>query len=473
MSSREWRAVEDLGVPRNEYSLLTVGPKGRGESESMVQATNAQPEASKAAIEAPAEFTEASKSSNQKAYHVILNGRPELMEILGGIFNSLTLPGFYIWIWPFKHLIIYEKKVRERLLEEESKVDNANEPPPSMVSREPANEKGITPNGDYLRLDCQQRPKASPVDVEQISEKDLAAEHQALRDSDDTRESEIEAEARSGTAEPETEADNRMATNTTPPPSQAEVEETETQERGATINMQSPPVTNKEKADLDERTRLRDELRCLVNFMDNDMKDIYSVQRSIDDGTRTTIAFDYLWQLFKPGDLVLQEGEQKRAFMVLCVTGGRALNRTAQTYPSRKKPGYDTFEERAKDAHFAKYPKTSAFILDCFYLDFDGINFGPRPKKFMFQDYEGEVPISSLQVFPLKFHDSPGQTENALIKRGKRFAKLALVDHKYYSGKTIRESPFFNVQDEVCYSNSFTQDRNTANPSNSRFMATS
>ena len=471
MSSGEWRAVEDLGVPRNEYSLLTVGPKGRGESESMVQATNAQPEASKAAIEAPTEFTEASKSSNEKAYHVILNGRPELMEVLGGIFNSLTLPGFYIWIWPFKHLIIYEKEVRERLLEEESKVDDANESPPSMISLEPANEKGITPNGNYLRLDCQQRPEASPVDVEQINDKDLGAEHQAPRDSDSTRKSEIEADVRSGIAEPESEADNRMATNATHPISQAEVEETETQERGATINMQRPPITDKEKADLDERTRLRDELRCLVNFMDNDMKEIYSVQKTIDDGTRTTIAFDYLWQLFKPGDLVLQEGEQKRAFMVLCVTGGRALNRTAQAYLSRKK--LDSYDERVKDAHFAKYPKTSPLILDCFYVDFDGINFGPRPKKFMFQDYEGEVPISSLQVFPLKFHDSPGQTEKALIKRGKRFAKLALVDHKYYSGKTIRESPFFNFQGEVCYSSSFTKDRNTADPSNIRFMATS
>lgn len=187
-------------------------------------------------------------------------------------------------------------------------------------------------------------------------------------------------------------------------------------------------------------TSLRDELRCLVTFMDTDLKDLFSVQKDIDGGTRKLIAFDHLWQLYKPGDVVISEKGQKHAYVVLHVTGGRSLQRSSQVLDDN---------DDDDDAYFAKYPKTSPFVIDCFYLDFDGTKFGPLPQKFMLQEYEGDVPITSLEVFPTRFDDDPKKTEKALVRRGRKFARLASVSHKYYSGRTFRDVSPLEVPGEV------------------------
>ncbi|KAM0794220.1 hypothetical protein BDR22DRAFT_895391 [Usnea florida] len=448
LSSLEWRALEELGIPRTKYSLLTTGPRGRGDSQLRNQTIEVHPESDKIATEVSAEPTVASKSSDKKVYRLILNGRAELMEVLGGIFKTQALPGFYIWFWPFKYLISYEKDVRARLLEEECKFKDADKLPTSTVSPEPAYETGRIPNGDELQLGCEQEAGAPSADAQQIEEGDPASENQVLGDIHEAGGCARDTVVRFRSAELGNGREDYTGTNTTHKPSQANIDTTKTQNRIAIKNAPEPLHSIGGAKITDDRTRLRDELRCIVDFMDNDMKDIYSVQKDIDNGTKKVIAFDYLWQLFKPGDVVIEERAQKRAYIVLHVTGGRSLTRSAQRFKTR-----DEFFPREvvqeKAAYLAKYPKSTPFVLDCFYLDFDGTNFGPRPAKFMFKEYDGEKPIRSLEVFPARFDGSTKQTEKALIKRGKRFVKLAQVEHKYYSGSTIKESPAFEIQREV------------------------
>ncbi len=89
----------------------------------------------------------------------------------------------------------------------------------------------------------------------------------------------------------------------------------------------------------------------------------------------------------------------------------------------------------------------------------------------MFQELDGEVAIGSLDVFPARFDHSPKLTEKALIKRGKRFVKLSRVDHKYYSGKTVREPIILEHQSEVIFSPSSGNMENMSNSHCVRFMA--
>ena len=109
----------------------------------------------------------------------------------------------------------------------------------------------------------------------------------------------------------------------------------------------------------------------------------------------------------------------------------------------------DAKPREEREAYIAKYPKTSPFVIDCFYIDFDGTNFGPLPQEFVLEDYEGEVPINSLKVFPIRFDEDPIKTEKSLVRRGRKFVKLANVDHKYYSGRTLREATMLENQGEV------------------------
>ena len=429
ISNAAWRAIQNERNPETPYSLLTVAPKEREDSSSSKHTVEVQPGplsgSGKPTAGASAVPTLRSKETSKKPYRAILNGRAELMEVLGGLFDAESAPGFYFWFWPFKCLIAHKEKLKARLSEEESKLKDADHGSKSEAS---------PPTSDEAR-NATQTDDSSPKEQAQAhsdSVKDLESEHknrERMASQDAVQFDQVAAESA------QKAIDHEMKADSGPPeeePGEIKAKHTlQTQERDT------------EKAD---DTRLRDELRCLVTFMDTDLKDIYCVQKDIDKGTRKLIAFDHLWQLFKPGIVVISGKGQKRAYVVLHVTGGRALQRSSQLAAARRVAAYDR-EER--EAYMAKYPKTSPFVIDCFYIDFDGTNFGPLPQKFMLEDYDGEVPINSLEVFPIKFDDDTQKTEKSLVRRGRKFVKLANVDHKYYSGRTLGEAKVLEIPGEV------------------------
>ena len=202
----------------------------------------------------------------------------------------------------------------------------------------------------------------------------------------------------------------------------------------------------------DSARKLRDQLQCLVDFMDVDMKEIFSIQRRIEGASLTTIAFENLWQLFKPGDLVFSGTTQKRAYRVLHVTGGRAILDIGDQLPidtrSEAQP-LRSWERHEDQALTYAHSRNTPFVIDAFYIDFDGENFGPVPRRFVIQEYEDEVPINTLHAYPAEFDSQTSETKKELVRRGKKFVKLAGVTHKRYSGLSAREPSVSDQQDEV------------------------
>ena len=357
------------------------------------------------------------------------------MEVLGGLFDAQSAPGFYFWFWPFKYLIAYEEKLRARLSEEESKFRDVDHKSKSEALP-PASDKAenVTQTDDSSP---KVEESSSVPQAHSDSVKNLKPEHKNQEQTASQDAVQVEQVAAEGVQKA---IEHEIKANSSPP-----------EEKTSEIKAENTFQTQKLDTERVDNTRLRDELRCLVTFMDTDLKDIYSVQKGLDRGTRKLIAFDHLWQLFKPGIVVISGKEQKRAYVVLHITGGRALQRESQLAVAKDgaAEGYDAKRREEREAYFAKYPKTSPFVIDCFYIDFDGTNFGPLPQKFMLEDYDGEVPINSLEVFPIKFDEDPKKTEKSLVKRGRKFVKLANVDHKYYSGRTLREPIVLEVPGEV------------------------
>lgn len=82
----------------------------------------------------------------------------------------------------------------------------------------------------------------------------------------------------------------------------------------------------------------------------------------------------------------------------------------------------------------------SSFIIECFYISFDGTRFGPVNVTFQIPKFEGEKDITSFPVFPLACdHEQEGIRE-ALLKRGKLFAQLSnpkSTAHRKYKGLTL------------------------------------
>ena len=194
----------------------------------------------------------------------------------------------------------------------------------------------------------------------------------------------------------------------------------------------------------------RDQLRCLVEFMDTDMQDIFDVKRKVTDQTLQEVAFEELWLLYKPGDLVYTRTSRDdvstyQAYRVLHVTGGRTILDTTNesrfdAIRDRSWEDDSDTEERARDLIRSSPSNATPFILDCFSIDFDGIRMGPKSKRFVIPSFIGKMKVESLDICPSFSPPQPGMVHQALIDRGRRFTQLAGGTHKRYSGTTLRES---------------------------------
>ena len=194
----------------------------------------------------------------------------------------------------------------------------------------------------------------------------------------------------------------------------------------------------------------RDQLRCLVNFMDTDMQDILEVKRQVANRTLKEVAFEHLWLLYKPEDLVystksLDNISTYQAFRVLHVTGGRPILDTTNKSGFHAVWGREwgeesETEERARDTIRTSGSNVTPFIIDCFSIDFDGNRLGPKPMRCVIPRYTGKRKLSAFNICPWLFHPQHEKVSRALVERGRRFLQLARVTHQRYSGTTLRES---------------------------------
>ncbi|GAB1211158.1 hypothetical protein ATERTT37_000270 [Aspergillus terreus] len=221
---------------------------------------------------------------------------------------------------------------------------------------------------------------------------------------------------------------------------------------GPRIDMQHQAVQQdfeRAKAEAAQAKRERDELRCLVEFMTCDMRDIFDIKRQIMSRTLEEIAFEHLWQLYKPGDLVYRnfhdDPSRRQAYRVLHVTGGRVC------FDTKKMSYFDPVSDRAwetesdddrkcRDTMKRSGMQMTNFIIDCFYLESDGVRLAPRPKRFTITPYTGTRPITSLALRPLQFDPHREMVEKELVARGARFMQLAHRKHMMYHGTTIEEA---------------------------------
>ena len=234
------------------------------------------------------------------------------------------------------------------------------------------------------------------------------------------------------------EAANEVSTQGTSPPKNRE------SKIDATTISPHADAVNRSRA-----TAERDQLRCLVNFMDTDMQDIFDVKRQITNSTLEEIAFEHLWLLYSPGDLVysfktLGDTSTYQAYRVLHVTGGRLILDTTNT--SSFKPTYDRTwddesknEEKALEAIRSSPSNKTPFILDCFSIDSDGDRLGPKHRRIIIPTYNGKRKVQALEVCPSLLHPQHETVRQTIVERGQRFTQLAHGTHRRYSGSTLRE----------------------------------
>lgn len=175
------------------------------------------------------------------------------------------------------------------------------------------------------------------------------------------------------------------------------------------------------------RTAL-EHLSCLLEFMNSDLSRKLT---HLSTGTSFKVFFSDIWHLFRPGDDVITS-EGKQVYRVISVTSA-----------PHKGVSWSRFFWTQSSAS-ADTPIT----IRCTYVDFDGKRLGPVRKKFVIKRFDNEKAVTSLEVYPLRFHVLKrgemmidGSKEKDLrenfIARGRKFVEVAAIKHMYYAGPAL------------------------------------
>ncbi|OAA67111.1 aaa family ATPase [Niveomyces insectorum RCEF 264] len=169
----------------------------------------------------------------------------------------------------------------------------------------------------------------------------------------------------------------------------------------------------------------RRQLKVLVKYID---KDYEAVKKSLNPMLENgIITFDLLWALWKPNTLAFS---------------------TAYGSPDQPR----VFKAEMSEKHFS-IMKGDFYYIEGKYFEYDGKRFGFGSVADEIGGFRGARKITSLPVYPLKYHKNEAQLRQELIDRGKKFVALSGVQYKSYDGmayyKKKKETIKVNISGRV------------------------
>ena len=158
----------------------------------------------------------------------------------------------------------------------------------------------------------------------------------------------------------------------------------------------------------------KEHVELLYNILEEELRD--TLARKKDLLRNGVITYPLVWTIFEPGDVVISTaGGRTRAFL---------------------------FRDASIDC------RTKKWIFDVKYIDYDGAQFGYRDFQVKAAPFVGTENITSLPVFPLKFHTEKDAIRDGLVARGKLWEEHKGYRYKQYEGIAIG---FREDDDEVKY----------------------
>ncbi|ORY18242.1 hypothetical protein BCR34DRAFT_596465 [Clohesyomyces aquaticus] len=209
-------------------------------------------------------------------------------------------------------------------------------------------------------------------------------------------------------------------------------------------------------------------LKCLQDFIKNELHDILMLREKIRDGTLKTIQFEDLWHMFEPGELIWStDNGHDQIYKVYSTTGGQIQRRSRTRFELQE---LEHIKNRA--TYWREPPKTNdeeqeiieqltreeasgigtwtSYKVDCYTMEFNGEHFGPVEACKKIRHYVGERQITTLPMFPVRFHPQANDLLRRMELRGKRF--ITSAGHKSYEGRTLafrREEGRVEIQSDV------------------------
>lgn len=187
-----------------------------------------------------------------------------------------------------------------------------------------------------------------------------------------------------------------------------------------------PPLDNISDGEIDpsnltllQLTGLIKDIRTLVKFMDHfivplEMKESYE-----------RVYFSELWYAFPLGSLIYIKDRNipQKVWKVLQRLG-------ASPFPMILPDG-----SRSRS-------RLCPFVIDCYYIDFDGNRYFPVYKRITIEPFHGQEKSTDLIACPLEVAKASGLVdEESLVARGRDFISLTRPTHRDYTGRNQLEEP--------------------------------
>ncbi|KAJ5205938.1 ATPase AAA-type core [Penicillium cf. griseofulvum] len=147
-------------------------------------------------------------------------------------------------------------------------------------------------------------------------------------------------------------------------------------------------------------------VELFYRIMDEELRDV--IDRKKDLIAKGVITHDLAWTILEPQDVVLSSSGGLRAYSL--------------THESE-----------------AGLSETEYFTVQ--YVDFDGSKFGYVSTGFEIPKFAGTLPITSLPIFPLKYHPEKDMVKDLLAARGEKWEKYKGYHFKSYEKASTSMDP--------------------------------
>ena len=301
-----------------------------------------------------------------------------------------------VFLRPFKHLVYYEARIRERYQSLKSRLEAAG----MEASTNQALGAPVTTDG---------------VDIITTAVMDVAVSPSS--------------------------AESKVQSKEVPKSATAQ---TNQQSSEAASGKDSENAGSEKARDLTHSVEALKDLGCLIEFIDLELRPVLDSFRG---STRRKVCFSELWHLFKPGDFVhcpldhrktsvyVYKGGKfqpqspkdrvQEVMRIVCTAGGR--------------PHLEEGHAAAGLENTLNKGTVNAFIILAYSVDFNGTHFVPTSFIFYLLPFSGEQDITSLQCHPLRYSPKADELKSKWKTRGEAFCEYTTFKYKYYTGKTLTD----------------------------------
>ena len=187
------------------------------------------------------------------------------------------------------------------------------------------------------------------------------------------------------------------------------------------------------------------ELRCLIEFIDNELT---TVVEDFKARRRKTVYFSDLWYLFRPGDLLYTPLSKKsdtgiaRSMDVDLPLGVRKSGARFQEVWRIDATGNGRPNLRGLTNEDPWAREINPFVLHGYYVDLTYMHtYATNMYWFKIETFTGQRDISALPFYPLEYVANADHLRSKWKARGEAFREFHTFVHKYYIGRSLTSHP--------------------------------